>query len=108
TGSRSHAIALLLQGRSLSKQAQCHIFGHRLRTNYMARSKTGFSRSRFKAALKGRLSGGIAARGGKLPVEAVAQSLGVSKAQLAETAGVSIDTLYRTDRAGSAKTQARL
>ena len=45
---------------------------------------------------KGRLSG----RGGKLPVEAVAQSLGMSKAQLAETAGVSVDTLYRTTRAG--------
>jgi uncharacterized protein (DUF2384 family) len=53
---------------------------------------------------KGRLSG----RGGKLPVQAVAQLLGMSKAQLAETAGLSIDTLYRTNRAASAKTQARL
>jgi hypothetical protein len=32
----------------------------------------------------------------------------MSKAQLAETAGLSIDTLYRTNRAASAKTQARL
>ena len=71
--------------------------------------KKGFSEpkgrsSGFKRPLKGRLSG----RGGKLPVEDVAQSLGMSKAQLAETAGVSIDTLYRTNRAGSAKTQTRL
>jgi uncharacterized protein (DUF2384 family) len=58
--------------------------------------------------LKGRLSGMAAVKGGKLPVEDVAQSLGMSKAQLAETAGVSIDTLYRTNRAGSAKTQTRL
>ena len=64
--------------------------------------------SGFKRALKGRLSGIVADRGGKLPVEDVAQSLGMSKAQLAETAGVSIDTLYRTNRAGSAKTQTRL
>ena len=74
-----------------------------------ARPKKGFSEpkapgSGFKRALEGRLSG----RGGKLPVEAVAQSLGLSKAQLAETAGLSIDTLYRTNRAASAKTQARL
>ncbi|MBN9089368.1 MAG: DUF2384 domain-containing protein [Reyranella sp.] len=32
----------------------------------------------------------------------------MSKAQLAETAGLSVDTLYRTNRAGSGKTQARL
>ncbi len=64
--------------------------------------------SGFKRALKGRLSAIVAVKGGKLPVEDVAQSLGMSKAQLAETAGVSIDTLYRTNRAGSAKTQARL
>ena len=76
---------------------------------FKVRPKKGFSEpkvrgSGFKGALKGRLSG----RGGKLPVEDVAQSLGMSKAQLAETAGVSIDTLYRTNRAGSAKTQTRL
>ncbi len=64
--------------------------------------------SGFKAPLKGRLSAVVAVKSGKLPVEDVAQSLGMSKAQLAETAGVSIDTLYRTNRAGSAKTQARL
>ena len=73
------------------------------------RPRKGFSEpkvrsSGFKGPLKGRLSG----RSGKLPVEDVAQSLGMSKAQLAETAGVSIDTLYRTNRAGSAKTQTRL
>jgi uncharacterized protein (DUF2384 family) len=79
----------------------------------MARPKKGFSEpkvpgSGFKRALKGRLSEIVAVKGGKLPVEAVAQSLGMSKAQLAETAGVSIDTLYRTNRAESAKTQTRL
>lgn len=78
-----------------------------------SKGKKGFSEpkvrsSGFKVPLKGRLSGMFAVKGGKLPVEVVAQSLGMSKAQLAETAGVSIDTLYRTDRAGSAKTQARL
>jgi Protein of unknown function (DUF2384) len=62
----------------------------------------------FKVRAKGRLSGLVADKGGKLPMEVVAKSLGMSKAQLAETAGVSIDTLYRTNRAGSAKTQARL
>ena len=77
------------------------------------RGKKGFSEpkvrgSGFKRALKGRLSGIVAVKGGKLPVEAVAQSLGMSKAQLAETAGLSIDTLYRTTRAESAKTQTRL
>ena len=77
------------------------------------KGKKGFSEpkvrgSGFKTPLKGRLSGIVAVKGGKLPVEVVAQSLGMSKAQLAETAGVSIDTLYRTNRAGSAKTQARL
>lgn len=74
---------------------------------FTMRPKKGFSEPKvrgFKAALKGRLSG----RGGKLPVEDVAQSLGMSKAQLAETAGLSIDTLYRTNRAASAKTQMRL
>lgn len=60
---------------------------------------------------KGRLSETVidAVRGGKLfSVEVVAQSLGMSKAQLAETVGVSVETLYRTNRAGSAKTQTRL
>lgn len=77
------------------------------------RRSGGFSEpkvSRFTAkkwGLKDRLSAEIA-KGGKLPVAAVAQSLGMSKAQLAETAGLSVETLYRTSRAGSAKTQARL
>ena len=98
----------------MSEDARCHMYGRTLRTDHMAlKGKKGFSEpkvrgSGFKTPLKGRLSGIVAVKGGKLPVEVVAQSLGMSKAQLAETAGVSIDTLYRTNRAGSAKTQARL
>jgi uncharacterized protein (DUF2384 family) len=68
---------------------------------FKGRPKKGFSEP------KG-LTGRLLRRGGKLPVEDIAQSFGMSKAQLEETAGLSIDTLYRTNRAGSAKTQARL
>ena len=50
----------------------------------------------------------IASRRGTVMADDVAQSLGMSKAQLAETAGLSVETLYRADRAGSAKTQSRL
>jgi uncharacterized protein (DUF2384 family) len=50
----------------------------------------------------------VTIKGGKIPATVVAKVLGMSKAQLAQTAGVSVETLYRTDRAGSAKTQARL
>src|SRR5262245_21250290 len=50
----------------------------------------------------------IASRRGTVMVDDVAQSLGMSKAQLAETAGLSVETLYRANRAGSAKTQSRL
>jgi uncharacterized protein (DUF2384 family) len=83
------------------------------RPAFKMRTKKSFTElkvSNFKVKKRGqgRLSGIVAAKGGKLPAEAVAQSLGMSKAQLAETAGVSIDTLYRTNRAGSAKTQTRL
>lgn len=50
----------------------------------------------------------IATRGGAVRADDVAQSLGMSKVQLAQTSGLSIETLYRADRAGSATTQARL
>jgi len=67
---------------------------------FKVRPKKGFSEP------KG-LTSRLWSRGGTLPVEDVAQSLGLSKAQLAETAGLSVETLYRMNRAGSAKTQAR-
>ncbi|HLG46310.1 MAG TPA: antitoxin Xre/MbcA/ParS toxin-binding domain-containing protein [Reyranella sp.] len=84
--------------------------GNTRRSRLRAAGGRGFAERPKKSfpALKDRLSRNVAVKGGKLPVEDVAQSLGMSKAQLAETAGLSIDTLYRTNRAGSAKTQARL
>jgi len=82
-----------------------HGFKERARKSFSGLKASGSKVK--KLGLEGRLSGGIV-KGGKLPVEVVAQSLGMSKAQLAETAGLSIDTLYRTNRAASAKTQARL
>lgn len=45
---------------------------------------------------------------GQIAVEAVAESFGMSKTQLAETAGLSRETLYRAGRTASGKTQGRL
>lgn len=45
---------------------------------------------------------------GQVAVDRVVKSFGFSKAQLAETAGLSIETLYRPDRMAAPKTQARL
>ena len=45
---------------------------------------------------------------GKVAVDRVIKSFGFSKAQLAETAGLSVETLYRPDRVAAPKTQARL
>jgi len=45
---------------------------------------------------------------GTVAVERVIESFGFSKAQLAETAGLSVETLYRPNRMESPKTQARL
>lgn len=47
-------------------------------------------------------------RGGNIAVEQVATGFGMSKSQLAETAGLARETLYRTDRSRGAKTQSRL
>jgi DNA-binding XRE family transcriptional regulator len=47
-------------------------------------------------------------RGGNIAVEQVATGFGMSKSQLAETAGLARETLYRTDRSRGAKTQGRL
>ena len=53
-------------------------------------------------------SGSFVGRNGVIAVDQVAQSFGLSKAQLAVTAGLSKDTLYRPDRLAAPKTQARL
>lgn len=47
-------------------------------------------------------------RAGKIAIDQVADGFGMSKGQLAETAGLARETLYRTARSQSAKTQARL
>lgn len=45
---------------------------------------------------------------GTVAVARVVQSFGFSKAQLAATAGLSVETLYRPDRVAASKTQVRL
>ncbi len=47
-------------------------------------------------------------RAGKIAVERVANGFGMSKSQLAETAGLSRETLYRSGRSQGARTQSRL
>lgn len=47
-------------------------------------------------------------RGGKIAIEQVAAGFGMSKGQLAETAGLARETLYRAERSGAARTQGRL
>ncbi len=51
---------------------------------------------------------GLFDRKGKIAVDRVVQSFGLSKAQLAATAGLSVETLYRPNRVATLKTQARL
>lgn len=47
-------------------------------------------------------------RGGRIAIDRLADGFGMSKSQLAETAGLARETLYRTDRSRAAKTQGRL
>lgn len=47
-------------------------------------------------------------RSGKIAIGQVADGFGMSKGQLAETAGLARETLYRTARSQTARTQARL
>lgn len=47
-------------------------------------------------------------RAGKIAIDQVADSFGMSKGQLAETAGLARETLYRLERSRAAKTQGRL
>lgn len=45
---------------------------------------------------------------GQILIDDVAESFGMSKTQLAETAGLAKETLYKTARSRAAKTQARM
>jgi len=47
-------------------------------------------------------------RGGKIAITQVADGFGMSKSQLAETAGLARESLYRTERSHGARTQGRL
>jgi DNA-binding XRE family transcriptional regulator len=47
-------------------------------------------------------------RFGKIAIAQVAEGFGMSKGQLAETAGLARETLYRTERARAGKAQGRL
>ncbi|NNH31287.1 DUF2384 domain-containing protein [Rhizobium sp. SEMIA 4085] len=47
-------------------------------------------------------------RSGRIIVDRLADGFGMSKTQLAETAGLARETLYRVERSGTAKTQGRL
>jgi DNA-binding XRE family transcriptional regulator len=47
-------------------------------------------------------------KGGKIAVQQVADGFGMSKTQLAETAGLARETLYRLERSRATKTQNRL
>ncbi len=46
--------------------------------------------------------------GGEIAADEVADGFGMSKSQLAETAGLARETLYRAERSRGAKTQGRL
>lgn len=60
-----------------------------------------------RARLKPR-SGVLIGPTGTVAVESVVRYFGLSKAQLAATTGLSLETLYRPKRATAGKTQARL
>lgn len=47
-------------------------------------------------------------KGGRIPVDRLADGFGMSKTQLAETAGIPRENLYRLERSRAAKTQSRL
>ncbi len=51
---------------------------------------------------------GLFDRKGKIAVDRVVRSFGLSKGQLAATAGLSVEALYRPNRVATLKTQARL
>lgn len=47
-------------------------------------------------------------KGGQIPVDRLADGFGMSKTQLAETAGIPRENLFRAGRSRTAKTQGRL
>lgn len=47
-------------------------------------------------------------RAGRIAIDRLADGFGMSKSQLAETAGLARETLYRAERGRAAKTQGRL
>jgi len=47
-------------------------------------------------------------RAGRIAISRLADGFGMSKTQLAETAGLARETLYRAERSGAPKTQGRL
>ncbi|MGV1832881.1 antitoxin Xre/MbcA/ParS toxin-binding domain-containing protein [Agrobacterium vitis] len=47
-------------------------------------------------------------RAGRITISRLADGFGMSKTQLAETAGLARETLYRAERSGAPKTQGRL
>lgn len=47
-------------------------------------------------------------RTGRIAIDQLADGFGMSKTQLAETAGIARDTLYRAQRSRASKTQGRL
>lgn len=47
-------------------------------------------------------------RAGRIAIDQLADGFGMSKSQLAETAGLARETLYRAERSRAAKTQGRL
>lgn len=47
-------------------------------------------------------------RAGKITITQMADGFGMSKSQLAETAGLARETLYRTERSGARRAQERL
>ena len=69
------------------------------------------SRKAFSGALvlqRESVSGRFMSPKGTIAVDRVVRSFGFSKAQLAATAGLSVETLYRPSRVDAPKTQARL
>lgn len=47
-------------------------------------------------------------RAGRIAIDRLAEGFGMSKSQLAETAGLARETLYRAERSRAARTQGRL
>lgn len=71
----------------------------------MSKTRRGFAE---RAGERESISRDFIDSNGDVSIEAVAHSFGFSKAQLAATVGLSVETLYRPDRVAAPKTQARV